>query len=56
MANDPTLDSLDELVRLIMDKASDLAVLAGLNKVIDARTINSRIEGSSEGQEDCQVT
>ena len=32
---DPTLESLDELVRLIMDKASDLAVLAGLNKVIE---------------------
>lgn len=35
MTKDPTLESLDELVRLIADKASDLAVLAGLNRVIE---------------------
>jgi hypothetical protein len=38
-----------------MDKASDLAVLVGLNKVIDARTIDSRIEESSEGKENGQI-
>ena len=34
-ASCPTIDSLDELVKLIVNKASDLAVLAGLNRAIE---------------------
>jgi len=71
MTKDPTLESLDELVRLIADKASDLAVLAGLNRVIEEHDWDTQNESEyydhqmvkdarqdwHEGEEyDCPIT
>ncbi len=50
-----TIEELDRLVLMINEKANDLEFLSGLNRLVDAYTNDRSVEGSGEGQEDCEA-